>query len=465
MKTRVTGLFVITALSALLFTGCESNPTDPTKNKDTNFSEQAKTNSQEVYQTVSSVQRVTEVLRGPDEKVSFSSPAFSSTDEGTAMALALKNDLFKKLPPYRKMKLGVNTIQSDSLLWELTERKQAEGYTETVRYYHDFGTGISTVEVVQYNFDARHELERDSVRIVVDVNFTIDDESDDVLKSLYELKKYKAGNLIDTEEAQITLGDYEPGSEPTTGTFRSTIEYNETNYILKTEEQAELRGENDGEWQREVQYSDGSKSVEKVTFKSDGTGTFEEVQKNGTKKVGEFNIVEDDGQGSFTVLTTYPEGSDPVSVRESGTFSLDAADSTLHGEFQNQITFKDGTVLSEKVKVDESYDDAGNKITTVRVENSDGSTADIRIEERPDGDRVHAEVVEADGTFIIADVIYFSDTSARLTFKIYTSKQAYENGEEPVASGMINFNPDGSGSGSVTDSEGEHEVTIDPSSE
>ncbi len=462
MNTKVTGFFVTAALSLLFLTGCESNPTDPTKNKDTNFSEQAKENSLEVYQTVSSVQRVSDVLRGPDAKLEFSSPSFSSTDEATAMALAVKSDLFAKLPVYSTMKQRYNTVQGDSLLWELTERKQAEGYTETVRYYHDFETGISTLEMITYNYDARHNLERDSARIVVDVNFTLDDESDDVLRSMSGVKKYKPGNLIDEEIVHITLGDYEPGTEPTSGTFKSTVLYNESNYILKTEEQADLRAENDGEWQREIQYSDGSTSTEKVTFRPDGTGTFEETQKNGTKTTGEFNIVEDDGQGSFTVLTVYPEGSDPVSESESGTFTLDAVDSTLHGEFQNEIKFKDGTILSEKVKVDESYED-GIKVTKIRVESSDGSSADLRIEERPDGDRVHAEVVEADGTFIIADVIYFSDSSARLTFKIYTSKQAYENGEEPVASGLINFNPDGSGSGSVTDSEGEHEVTVDPS--
>ncbi|MDQ7052848.1 MAG: hypothetical protein Q9P14_08140 [candidate division KSB1 bacterium] len=441
--------------------GCETNPTDPTNVNDSDLSSKAVQNSAEIYNTVSTVKQVTEVLRGPNAILQVDQPGAQNIGSLSAQAQQVKQHVLRAYQLNQRRSNKVLGAMSDSLIWEITQKDKMAGYTERVRLYYDFDTGKARFEAIKFDFDDRHQIKYDSATVKLDLNKTLDDESDDTIESFEELKQYKVGHHMVEEWARVQLDDYAPGTEPTGGEFDKRIDYAESSLIQQTVEHARLTTDQGGEWSKVVKYNDGTQSSEKVTFTADGKGTFEEVRRFGTRIEGTFDSPEDDGVGSFTKRTTFPEGSDPKSIYETGNFTLDFADSTMHGSFEKTVEFKDGSKLSETVKFDESYEN-GKKITRLEINQSDGSHGILVIEEGLDIDRVSGEWTDPDGTYTKFKIDYFADGSARLEFQIWESRAAYDRGEDPIVSGMINFNPDGSGEGTVTENGQEQSVTVGP---
>ena len=133
----------------------------------------------------------------------------------------------------------------------------------------------------------------------------------------------------------------------------------------------------------------------------------------------------------------------------------------MHGAFSKEVTFLNGEVRRENVVIDESYS-GGLKTTRIQIENADGSNGVVVMEERVDGAHIKAEVTEANGAFFIIEIDSYSDGSARLTFSGWPDKQSFENGEAPAVEGIINFNPDSSGTGTITDGNNTRSVSIAP---
>ena len=228
--------------------------------------------------------------------------------------------------------------------------------------------------------------------------------------------------------------------------------------ISKKNEQASFKDGN-GSWSKEIEYSDRTKSHEQVTFNADGTGTFQEERRFGIKISGTFDSADDDGSGSFTKLTEFPSGNALASMYEEGQFTMNLQDSTLTGSFEKELRFSNGTVSKESVSIAESYEN-GYKVTTVTASNPDGSHGTVTIKENDGGSHVSGAWTEKDGSFIISETDFYPDGSARMEFKVFSSEEAFNNGEALVISGIFNFNPDGSGSGSAEDANSSYNVTI-----
>lgn len=447
-------------LSALLIFGCESNPTDPSIVPDENAAvKKATENSVGFYNTVASVQNVGDLMRGAGAAVELEKVDINNPSGAYMRAKRAKLTVLTDIAAHPDRLNKVNGVNGDSLLWEITKRKEFKGFTETLRLYYDFATGKARIESIKFDYDDRHWLRYDSARIALDLNSTLLDDSDDLLLSLEDLKLYKDGHHLEEEWAKFVPDPYTPGGEPDGGILESRTTYIASSFISKTVEKVEFHAGAGGSWQKTVDYSDGSKSSEKATFTEDGKGTFEKIRRDGTKITGSFDSAEDDGEGSFDKTTEFPAGSNPVSIHEAGTFRMNAADSTLHGSFSKEVRFSDGKVLRESVQVDESIAN-GVKTTIIKIEKQDGSKGAITVEERPDGARVSGEWTEASGAFFIFSIDYYQDGSARLEFSGWNSEQDYKDGKPPVVKGIINFNPDSSGSGNVTEGNQSHSVTI-----
>lgn len=459
MKHRLMRTGIALSIAALALTGCEKNPVDPTNIKGEERVERVSQNSASIHSTVSSVLQVGELLRGADAKLEHANPVVANPGAAAGVAKKAAAQAIAAYVLDKQNNPHLGKVLGDSLIWEVFQRKEFEGYSVRWRVYYDFATGIARAEEIKFNFDDRHKISYDSVAVVVDVHFTLEDESDDVIRALFEQKQYKPGEEIVQEEISVAFGDYPAGEEPTSGTAEHRITYAPGSFIASTIEQAEIKGEDEGSWMKDVTYSDGTTSHEKVTFSPGGKGTVEQVKRDGTKVEGSFDSADDDGEGSFSLTTTFPPGSDPKSIHEEGSFSQNLADSTLHGSYKKEVHFANGVVLEESIEVDESIKD-GRKTTSIVAGNSDGSKGKIIIEERDYGEHVSGEWEEADGLFTLFEADYYNDGSARLQFWTYASRSAYENGEEPVASGLFNFYPDNSGSGKVTDGGQEYNVTI-----
>jgi hypothetical protein len=450
---------LVATLSALLIFGCESNPADPSLVPEENAAvKNATENSVGFYATVSSVQEVGELMRGADAIVDMENVDIDNPSGIYAQAKRAKLAVLADIAAHPEPLYKIDAITGDSLVWEFTKRNEFEGFTETVRFYYDATTGKGRAEAIKFDFDDRHWLRYDSLVAVLDLNGTLRDDSDDLLVSAEELKQYKDGHQLQEEWSKFVPDAYVPGSEPDGGVFESRTLYIASSFISKTTEKAEFHAATGGSWQKTVDYSDGSTSSEKVTFTTDGKGTFEETRRDGTKITGTFDSAEEDGVGSFEKTVEFPAGSDPVSIHEAGSFRMDA-DSTLHGSFSKEVRFKDGRVLRESIQVDEAFVN-GIKTTTIKVEQQDGSKGTIIVEERPDGNRVSGEWTEANGEFYLFTINYYPDGSARLEFSCWASEQDYRDGKPPVIKGVINFNPDSSGSGTVTEGNNSQAVVI-----
>lgn len=447
--------------AVILIWGCERNPADPSLvSENDSKADQATQVSIEFYDAVSSAQSAGELMRGAGARVALQEVQIDNPSGAFAQAKRAKQVVLTDLQAHPARRHSIDGVQGDSLLWQATSRKPFEGYTETVRLYYDAATGKARLEAIKFDFDDRHWLHYDSAAIHVDLNRTIFDDSDDVLLSLEELKQYKAGHHLREKQGRFIPDAYAPGTEPAGGMFESKTVYAATSFIQQTEERAEFHQATGGEWQKMVTYSDGSTSSERVTFNIDETGSFEELRRDGTKITGTFDSAEKDGAGSFEKTTTFPAGSNPASIYETGTFTMDV-DSTLHGSFSKEVRFADGEVLREHIEIDESFA-GGFKTTRVAVQKADGSSGVIVIEERTDGTRVTGEVTEADGTFYLIKIDGYPDGSARLEFKCWAAKQDYLDGEPPLVEGVINFNPDHSGTGSVRADGTTQSITIAP---
>ena len=450
----VTGIFI----GAMLLSGCETNPTDPTLIDSKNVADEAVANSAEIHKTISSTRQISEFLRGSDNIIQVESPDLTPASL-SKRAADISSYVLQVYQAEMKKDGRLLSATGDSLIWEFMQRNQMEGYSERVRLYYDFATGKARVELIKFDFDDRHWIKYDSATVKMDLNKTLDDDSDDIIEALEQLKLYKEGQPVVEEWSRILLDPYPPGTEPKGGVADSRITNAPSSFIQETVEHAEIKADSGGLWSKEVRYSDGTKSTEKVTFTADGKGTFEQTGRFGTRVEGTFDSAEEDGVGSFTKLTTLPEGSDPKSIYEAGSFTFNFSDSTLHGTFEKRVEFRDGKVLSESVKIDESWDN-GVKVTRLEISASDGGQGIIEIREGLDGDRVTGEWTDPDGTYTRFTINYYPDGSARLEFQVYESRAAYEKGDPPVASGLIHFNPDGSGSGKVTENGEEREVTV-----
>jgi hypothetical protein len=451
---------LVFSLSILFAVGCSDNPVSPGDEDEVNKTvEKVSSNSVEIYNTVSSVKQISDLLQGPESKVDVGIPEVKNPGQAMNFYKSMMRKSFDRVQSDPKLLTKIQGALSDSVIWDVTVRREVLGFTVRNSLIYNSKTDSARLFEVRFDFDDRHRLAYDSTEIKAKLNFTLFNPFDDVLLSLENLKQYKPGRLLQEEKVSFVPDPYAPGTEPEGGILESNITYSSSSSISRTHARLEYHKGSGGSWSKEVLFSDGTKHTEAITFSEDGTGTFSETRRDGTRIEGTFDSAEEDGQGGFTKTITFPEGHDPVSIFESGSFTQNLADSTLSGSFQREVRFKDGTVRKESVTVDEKIEN-GIKTTTITVQNPDGSGGTITVEERPEVDKISGEWSNTDGTFLIFSAEAYPDGSAHLKFDLYASKQAYENGEDPIASGEFDFFPDGSGQGQVTEGGQTYDVTI-----
>jgi hypothetical protein len=447
--------------------GCSNNnPSGP--NDDGNPDNQVNKNVQtvsangvDIYNTVSSFQQINTLLMGPGAIVDLEVPEVENPQQAMSFARSVLRQSFDKVEFGSDLLTKTQGSLADSVIWDVTYRDSALGITFRSSLIYDFDTGKGRLFFVRFDFPESRPLKYDSTEIKVDLNFTIFDESDDVLISLENLKQFKPGYLIQEQFGSFIPDPYPPGTEPTGGILESNITYSSSSFISSTRAVLEYHEGSGGSYSKVVEFSDGTSSSEEVTFREDGTGTFLETRRDGTRIEGTFDSAEEDGVGSFTKTITFPPGHDPVSISESGEFTFNPVDSTLSGSFEKEVRFKDGTVEKENVTIEQTV--VGDvKTTTINVESTDGGSGSITIVETPEVEQISGEWTNPDETFLIFSAEYYPDGSAHFEFKLYESKAAFENGDDPIASGEFDFFPDGSGRGTVTEGDQTYEVTINP---
>ncbi len=453
------------SFSLLLMVACSSNnpvtpPVDNKKQVDPTV-QSASQSSSDIYQNISSFNDISSFMQGQDALSEMDVPEVKNPQTAMRYFKKVQQQAIQKLEPEFKRSAGLQSSAGDSLVWDVTERDSIAGVTHRIILTYDKQTGIGTLKAVDFDFRDTHPLELDSTTVVVDLNFTIFNDSDDLLVSLDNVKRYKPGRLIQEEQGTFIPDAYSPGSEPDGGVLTSKITYSNSNFISKTDARFEYHAGQGGSYSKTTSFSDGKKHLESITFNEDDTGSYTETRRDGTQINGTFDSADKDGIGSFSETTTFPEGHNPVSISESGNFTMNLADSTISGTFERNVKLKDGSVQKESVTVDQTL--VGDvKTTTLNIENPDGSKGFITITESPEVNQIKGEWTEPDDTFIKFNAENYVDGSAHLMFDVYASVVAFENKEAPIASGEFDFAPDGSGSGTITKDGVTYVVTINP---
>jgi hypothetical protein len=464
MATARTPLYsyTIAILAAILLAfGCSSdNPVDSREETVNPNVESASKASVDIYQNVSSFQQVSTLMKGEDSLVELDMPGFGSPEEAIGLASKKQSASLTKLgldkPVLRKS-------LADSTIWDITERDSIEGVTNRVKLVYDPDTGIARLFMVQFDFRDGHPLDYDSTEIVADINKTFLDDTDDLLISLANLKRYRSGQLISEERGGFEPDPYPRGTEPTGGVLTNHITYSSSSNITSTDARLEFHEGEGGSYTKTSDFADGTTLDESVTFNEDGTGTFAVTKRDGTQEVGTFDSADEDGSGSYSKTTTFPAGNDPVSISESGTFTINPSDSTISGTFEKELTYQDGRVVKEKATVNQTM--VGNvRTTTINAEAEDGHGF-ITITETDHVDQISGEWTTAEEQFLVFTAQSYPDGSAYLEFKLYSNEVAFENGEGPIATGTIEFYPDGSANGTVTEGDTQYQVTVDSDGE
>ncbi|MCG8604484.1 hypothetical protein MJD09_05720 [bacterium] len=459
-----TALLALTSLMSTI--GCNSNnPADPVDDRqDENVSQSVQNvngNSIGIFKNVASFKQVSSLIQGESAIVDLEVPEVENPESALSFARSTQQSALAKLHIDASVLYKSSSAFADSVIWDVTYEEEETGIMRRVSLIYDFGEDRGRLFFVGLQFPESHPLSYDSTEIEVSLNSTLEDDSDDVLLSLYNLKRYASGQLIDQEVGRFVPDPYAPGAEPTGGMLYSEVTYGSSSFIRNTSTMFEYHEGQGGRYSKDSSFSDNTISREAATFNEDGTGTFSQDRRDGTSIEGTFDSAEEDGVGSYSLTTNFPAGHDPISVAESGSFTIDWADSTINGSFSRETTFQNNRQERESVTVDQTV--VGEvKTTTLAVQNSDGSSGLITITESNDVDQVAGEVTNADGTFAVFSAQQYNDGSAHLSIDLYASRAAFDAGQDPIVSGEFDWYPDGSGHGTVTEGNKTYEITINP---
>lgn len=468
-RSNMLTVVLFLGLALLYQMGCSSsdNPAGPDNNGDNNTEtknvETASQASVEINATISSFNQIAEFVGGPNAIAELDIPDFGNPSVAARFGKRIKARALRSIKkrPDVWQRAERMAVAGDSVVFDITERDSVGGVTYRVRLSYDSETDVARFFVVGFDYAEPHILDYDSTEVRAYLNGTLLNDSDDVLISLENLKRFKPGQLIKEEKGSFIPDAHAPGAEPDGGVLTNDITYSNSSFISKSSARFEYHEGSGGSYSKTSDFSDGTTHHEAATFNADGTGTFEETRRDGTEVSGTFDSAEEDGSGGYTLTTTFPPDHDPASISESGQFTFNVADSTINGTFEKEVTRLDGTKENESATITQNR--VGDVlVTTINVENADGSSGFLTITESPDVDNVSGEWTNADGTFVVFTAQNYSDGSSHLEFQQYASEEAFENGVDPILTGEFDFYPDGSGKGVITEGDVVYDIIINP---
>ncbi len=461
-KLRLT--FIMASILALGLAACSSNDSNPISPENEEISENAQTAGNagtSIYQNIASFKQVNSFIGGQSEIVDVDIPEFETQSAASQFSKKITVQTLNSIKRHPDIYQAAQSVAADSVIFDVTERDSVANVTNRISLIYDPETGKARFFVVTFDYPADHSLTYDSTEIRADLNSTLLDDSDDVLISLKNLKKYQEGQLILQEEGSFIPDSHLAGTEPDGGILNTKVLYSNASFITSTEATFESHPGTGGSFTKTSIFADETRHIESATFNEDGTGTINETKRDGTTIAGTFDSAEFDNQGSYAVTTTYPANHDPAQIEESGDFILNPPDSTISGTFERTVTKLDGTVEEESVSIEQNrIGDVLN--TTLDVQNADGSHGSLTITETPNVENVTGEWANQDLTFARFTAQVYPDGSTHLDFKLYASEEAFGNGDAPVNTAIFDFYPDGSGSGVVTEGADTYDVTIHP---
>jgi hypothetical protein len=441
---------------ALALVSCAKNPTSPNANtpaQNDKFARMATATSAEVYRSVQTFAQIEQALDGPAALGKINVPAVGSLQKsGTTFKQALIP--FQQEASALAQQAGrLHKTQGDTILYEKRWIDPRTGINYHLLLSYNTTSGKAAVSTVATNHPSSSPLERDSTRIVVNVNFTLANTTDDVVELLENAKTFRRGYRLRYEEGRLVPDKYQPGSQPTGGVIEALSQYasgQDTTEVRQRLEYHETTG-GLGSFSKIVNFRDGTRHSEDLTFRSTQI-IFNIAYRDGTREQGQFTAP-DENHLAFEKTVTYPAGSDPRSIFEKGNFSKNPVDSSGAANFTREEFFANGTSKRHEVKIKASRQNGYGRLE-VTESFSDGTSGSWTLQEGPAKTDLQGNWINAEKQYILLDAAFYRGGGADMHIEVYASKEAHDKGEPPIFEADLHFRPDGSGSGTITSKEG-----------
>ncbi len=273
----------------------------------------------------------------------------------------------------------------------------------------------------------------------------LEDESDD---QLYEISRSQIfdGTAADGGSPRnwihlVPDQPVSPGDEPCGGVAQQDIHYPANWWLLHLSRTGDIDCDGSGSMTLFMEFSDGTSYSRTITWDGSGGASLVENRADGTNVAGSF----DEATGVYSLLTTYPDGHDPVSRNRHGTMVEGAV------EAWESVEWLDG-------HEDETYftvvtGEGSSNITGYRIDGSDREDFTLTTDEEGNVSGAWSHNDGSSGEFAVE---MLEGGGHRLTF---TASDPDAEGS-PSVHGEIFFAPDGSGTGTVTFTQDGDSVTF-----
>jgi hypothetical protein len=333
-------------------------------------------------------------------------------------------------------------IQSDSLYIFINDT--VRGIRK--RLYYDSETGLATYSEVKYKFAVWRNIIYDSINVVVDVNFTLSNPFDDILKNMFRQQLFEPKYFVQEIQSSLVVTDFN-GNKITGAEATNQAWYHADRFLQYLRQYVDLNPDESGTLREDFKFSDASTSYRTVTFYPDHTGDFARQLRDGTTVTGSFNSIEDDQQGSYNEIIDFPAGRYVDKIYKSAIVSLTIPDSVFSAEFAEEVHFRTGRIDSSNVGI-KTQQVGDIKKTELRIRKANGAYGTLVIEESEEEAQLTGEWTTWNDYYITISAAYYYDGSARIHYEVFAPP--YTPGDTPILVVDYYLSPDGSGSGTLS---------------
>jgi hypothetical protein len=403
-----------------------------------------------VYRNVQTFAQIERAMDGPEALSKINLPAVGSLQQSNATIQQALRPFYQQAAT---LAAQLHKTNGDSTLLDHRWTDDKTGIQYHLWIIYNTMTGKATVYTVATNHLGNSPIQRDSTRIIVNTNFTIANDKDDVVELLENAKDYRSGYRLRYEEGRITPDKYQPGSEPKGGIIEGKRLYASGQDTAQVEERFEYHETANpiGNWTKLVSFRDGTRYSEDITFRATSV-IFNIAHRDGTREQGQFNVPDEDHL-SFEKRVTYPAGSDPRSIFEKGNFSRNPNNNSGEVNFTREEFFADGSSKRHQVNIKASEQSGFGRLEVTET-NSDGTGGSWTLQDGPTKADLKGNWINEQKQYVLFNGSFYQDGSGDLHIEVYASKEAHDRGDKPIFKADIHFNPDGSGNGTITSQEG-----------
>ena len=277
-------------------------------------------------------------------------------------------------------------------------------------------------------------------------NFSLDTST----VQIYNIKKYKEGFALSYVETVIIPTNWENG-DPTSFTATSTSIFRAGFAIAKIVNLLEYNDDGSGKITRTIHFEDGTTSTTVFTFDGSNNGTFSRTFRDGTTVNGEFNDIEDDGNGFYRSLTDFKSHEYLDTIYKSAIVGWNPITGIFDLKFFRSVRFLNGDSSYASIEI-ASNESEGT--STISISRHNGANGEFNVQEA-DGETVLTGWwVTHDSLYVTVDATYNSEGTGEITYSVYSNLASFNNGDDPIATAHYNFSPVGDGSGSITFADG-----------